>query len=241
MIRYFWLSFLLCFACEERQPLLTYTIAHLQYDQSDCQGEREACFMANINFPEFTGLNTSMLMLPTRLVANNIIDALGMGDVESNAMPDIGKALENVAESLEEVKSANNYTNGWTADVQTIAIYEDDTLLVFAMELMTFFGGAHPNTNRRYYNLNRLTGKPYNSPWMIKLPAIKQRAEHVFRELNHLGPDDSLNENGFLFTNNEFQLPSNFGIKGDSLILFYNRYEIAPYAYGPVELTISIN
>lgn len=239
-MKYSWLILLFGFACIKGPPKLTYSIEHLQFDNPGCQEEREACFIANIRYPIFSGLDSIKLLGPERLVGNYIIDVLGMGDVESNVQ-DIQKALELVEQSLENVKSSLKYGIGWIADVQTFQVYEDDSLLVFGLESMTSFGGAHPNTNRRYYNFNKLTGESYSYDWLVNQPGIKPRAEAFFRKTYGLDDNESFNSNGFLFPNDTFRLPANYGIIRDSLILYYNRYEAAPYSFGPVELIIPLN
>ena len=239
-MRFSWLVFAFGFACVNDAPQLSYSIVHIQFDSQECQDEREACFLANIHYPLFAGLDSTKLIKAKRFVGNHILDALGMGDVESVGSPDIRKALDLVDQNLKDVKSSLNYGTGWIADVQTFPVYEDDTLLVFGLETMTYFGGAHPNTNRRYYNFNKITGEPYSYKWLANLPEINQRAESLFREIYNLKPSDSFHSKGFLFPKDVFQLPANFGIKKDSLILFYNRYEAAPYAFGPIELAMAL-
>lgn len=231
-----------CLGCVSGRGGLDYRISHTEYNNQDCQQEKEACFVANINYPEFEGLDSLKLIFPKRIVGNSIIDALGMGDSESTELPDIEKALNYVAGSLEKAKDSFTYGSGWIVDVQTIPVYKNDTILVFALEIMTYFGGVHPNTNRVYYNLNRQTGKRLHYNWFSD-QGFEEKAEAIFRRINHLNPDDIINDLrvGYSFPNNKFQLPANYGFKGDSVVLYYNRYEIAPYAKGPTEYVIPIN
>lgn len=232
------LCLLLCIGCTGGGKL-GYQITHIEFNDQDCLQEKEACFVANLNFPEFEGLDSIQLLHTNKIIGNTIMDALGLGDVESSGQPDIQAALNSVAKQFEKVKNSFNYSAGWIADVQTLPIYEDDTILVFALETMIYFGGAHPNTNRVYFNLNRMTGKKLPNDWLHAL-GIEEEAEAIFRSLNNLKPDNSLDEAGFLFPNNEFRLPANYAFKGDSIILFYNRYEIAPYASGATEIIVPV-
>lgn len=240
-MRPYYLLVTFCLGCASGGGL-DYKIAHIEHNDQNCLQEREACFIANINYPEFGGLDSLKLIFPKRIVGNNIIDALGMGDVESTELPDIRKALNYVAGSLEKVKGSFDYGSGWIVDVQTIPVYKNDTILVFALEVMTYFGGTLPNTNRVYYNLNRQTGKRLHFNWLSD-QGFEGKAQAIFRTINDLDPDDTINDLrvGYSFPNNKFRLPANYGFKGDSIVLYYNRYEIAPYAKGPTEFVIPIN
>ncbi len=216
---------------------LRYTVRNYQYDESGCNPGIQPCLLVNISYPVFSSLD-SLANQINFFIGNGILDIIGLGDVESNTSLNLDKSISQLQKSFNRLKNDfKDYGTGWTVSIATIPIFSNDTLEVFAIESMTFFGGAHPNTNRRYYNINTATGKilKYNDLG-INLDELKSRAEESFRRQNNLSEEESFNENGYLFPKNEFILSANFGIRGDSIILFYNRYEIAPYSNGPTEL-----
>ncbi|MBO6760471.1 MAG: DUF3298 domain-containing protein [Roseivirga sp.] len=53
-------------------------------------------------------------------------------------------------------------------------------------------------------------------------------------------PTESLEERGYWFENDRFELTENFAIINKSLIFYFNPYEIAPYAMGPTELELKL-
>ncbi len=229
------------------ENVLSYSINIIKYEEPNCNNEKQACLLVNISYPVFIR-NDSLAHRINHYISNGILDAIGsdsyrMGDVESSSPPSIEDGVDQLQLSFDRLKSDfNDYRTGWIVSVNTIPVYSNDTLEVFAIEYMTYFGGAHPNTNRRYYNINTRTGKilKYND---LKISSIflKDRAEQIFRLQNDIPDRDDINVKGHQFPGNEFRLPANFGITGDSIILFYNRYEIAPYVKGPTELMIPLN
>ena len=221
---------------------LHYTVRDYQYDESGCNPETQPCLLVNISYPVFSG-NDSLSNQINYFIGNGILDVIGMGDVESStSIPlNLSKSINGLQNNFDRLKNDfQDYGTGWTVSITTIPISSTDTMEVFAIESMTFFGGAHPNTNRRYYNINTLTGKILNYKDLeTDLDELKNRAEMVFRQQINL-PVEPFHENGYLFSNNQFVLSANFGLRGDSIILYYNRYEIAPYANGPTQLIMKL-
>lgn len=104
-----------------------------------------------------------------------------------------------------------------------------------------FTGGAHPNTFVSFKNYNLNNGEEITLDELFTLEKQQQLtkgAEQEFRKLKQIGPDDDLGSAGFWFENNEFSLNDNFLITENSLIFYYNNYEITAYAFGPTELVI---
>lgn len=104
-----------------------------------------------------------------------------------------------------------------------------------------YTGGAHPFSGQRYFimdlqngqqlTLNELLASDYAAP-------LNQAGEKAFREAREIPPGNSLEEAGFWFENNTFQLNTNAGALADGLAFVFNPYEVAPYALGPTEFTI---
>ena len=51
----------------------------------------------------------------------------------------------------------------------------------------------------------------------------------------------SYQDAGFDFLGENFILPANYAFKGDSILLHYNHYEIAPYAAGQFDVAVPLN
>ena len=236
------LVFYFFLACTEVSPNLQYSLQTLVYNEPDCDAEKEACLHVTLHYPFFDSGDSAAVALMNLFVGNHILEVLGMGDVESDAFPNINGAVKDLQKSYLKLKyEYSDYDTSWKATVTTTKVFESDILLVFFLESIVHFGGAHTNTNRRYYNIEKTTGKDLKYEYFIDdLASFQETAEQTFR--HQIGIDDTtgLNESVYQFPNNHFQLSANFGFKGDSIVLFYNRYEIASFATGPTEIKIGL-
>lgn len=101
----------------------------------------------------------------------------------------------------------------------------------------TYLGGAHPNTFTNLLNFDRKTGKTVLLKDLIKdEKSFLAIAERAFRKNQELKPQESLD--GYFFENGEYALPLNYSITREGLELFYNPYEVASYAQGPLVFVI---
>ena len=63
-------------------------------------------------------------------------------------------------------------------------------------------------------------------------------AEGKFRDQEKIPVNGSINATGFMFEDDKFYLPENIGFTQEGLQLFYEQYEVASYADGPIILTL---
>ena len=59
-----------------------------------------------------------------------------------------------------------------------------------------------------------------------------------FRKKFNIPEKEALNNSGFMFEEEKFQLPQTFFFTEEGLLLYYNVYEIASYADGPKQLLL---
>lgn len=104
-----------------------------------------------------------------------------------------------------------------------------------------FTGGAHGTDFRYYRTYNR---NPFGELKMDDLvragnrDALRRIAEKRFRLNRQLGYNRTLEEAGFWFPDGRFAMPVNAGLTNKGLLLYYNAYEVAPYAEGPTSVLI---
>jgi hypothetical protein len=67
---------------------------------------------------------------------------------------------------------------------------------------------------------------------------LRALAEVRFRAERQLAPDASLGEEGFWFEEDRFELNDNWLVDPEGLRFYFNSYEIAPYVFGPTDLTV---
>lgn len=170
----------------------------------------------------------------------NLRRSLAIFSVEENEVP---ATLDSIAASfLHEYELAQvDYPDGgmpWMVETISKILYDSPKFVTIEMDNYSYAGGAHPNYYVSLLNFDATTGEPLKITDLITdTLQLAKLAEAKFREVRELGQDENLNEAGF-FWGETFILPENFGIKGDSLYLFYNPYEIAPYALGPTDFSL---
>ncbi len=88
-------------------------------------------------------------------------------------------------------------------------------------------------------NFNLKDGKPLEwKDLFTDIEQLKALVEMKFREVRNLPEGSNLNELGF-FWDDPFELPQNFELQAEGILFWYNPYEIASYAEGPTDFTLS--
>jgi Protein of unknown function (DUF3298) len=221
---------------------LDYKLVKYAYQTPDCEPEKDGCLMVSMMYPEFELGDSLARLLANRIIKNSLLDNIGMGDAEAGNILSIEEAVEDLTKGFAKTKEGfNQYGTGWQIDITTDELYRSDSVLVLEISAMTFFGGAHPNYNSRYYNFNRSMGNllPLSSI-VDDMAGFTTKAEAVFKETYKIKEGSSYAEAGFDFLGDKFTLSANFAYLGDSIRLHYNPYEIASYADGDFEITVPI-
>jgi hypothetical protein len=112
-------------------------------------------------------------------------------------------------------------------------------IVAYELDLYTFTGGAHPNSNKQYTLFDRQTGVvvPFHS-FVKDSVMLLRKTEEAFRKLESLQPIDDLEEKGYFLNNNQFFRADNCTFTREGVQVYYNPYEIAPYVRGPIEFII---
>jgi len=105
--------------------------------------------------------------------------------------------------------------------------------------LDTYVGGAHGQSARKYYLLDLNSLKPVTINDLFENyhdPRIKAIIYDALRTYGNLAKGQSLPEGGFF--SDEPELTENFYVTAQGFGLYWNQYEIAPYAMGSIDLLI---
>lgn len=227
---------------ENNDQNLDYELTTKEFNTPGCQPETEACLMIKINYPSFNSGDSLAMFLANRIIKNSILDNIGMGDAESTEEPSLDNVMEDLNNSFELLKKENGaYTTGWQGDISTTELFRSDSILVLETSTMTYFGGAHPNRGTRYFNFSRDAGNMIPLSVIVNdLEKFTSKAEMVFNEKYGINEDNTYDEAGYQFLGGRFSLSANYAFLGDSILLHYNPYEIAPYSMGDSEITVSL-
>ena len=128
----------------------------------------------------------------------------------------------------------------WQIDQKGDTVMVTSRIVAYKLDLFTFMGGAHPNSFREYVVFDRRTGDVLPpGHFVADSVALLQKAEAAFRKLEGLTQVDNLTAKGyFLNADSTFFLPQNITFTREGVYLYYNPYEIAPYARGPIEFLL---
>lgn len=131
--------------------------------------------------------------------------------------------------------------NGWYKTTTARIVYQTLSLISAAVHIESYVGGAHPMHITNFINLD-YTGKKLT--WNNILDTGKNQEmvllnESVLKAIKQISPGRTWLQEGFLVETDSLPLPQNFAFTKDGLLIFYNEYEIAPYAMGPISYTIS--
>ena len=119
-------------------------------------------------------------------------------------------------------------------------LYQDNSLLSYAVEYSDYEGGAHGSYRVTYTNIDlnelvTLSEEDLFVPNYFK-PLTEKIVAQLMKSYDATVPD-SLLERGFF--NVEDIIPNNnFWLDGESIHYSYNQYEIAPYAMGVIEVSV---
>ncbi len=103
-----------------------------------------------------------------------------------------------------------------------------------------YSGGAHGFDYIAIANFDLKTGKKLLLTDLITSEAaLKKIATKIFRKLNKIPDDKTINEYGYTIDDNEkFEFANNFALKKDQIEFYYGRYEAGPYVMPPPMLNI---
>lgn len=250
----------LCVACEQESQTPTPQDVHLAIVEHrdsvvverpiDCKDPIAECTVIEVQFPVFTATHQyGSPQLPftlNRAVRQFFVDVLGGSNMPAvretdtaAAMPDIVDAARLLIGDYQEFKDKYPATGiTWTVKGES-KILAMDSMVCVQVFVDAFTGGAHGNTTTGFVIANSRTGKRVQIKDLVRdVTMFTDSAERAFRQQLHIGPADDLSDHNYFLESNRFSLPENMGITKDSLILYYNTYEIAPYAMGPTRITM---
>lgn len=192
-----------------------------------------------INFPKAEG---------TKEIANRINQTLERYiitqiNVSENEDSD-GNLNDAITAFNEEYESFKNdfpeSIQQWEVFIDGEVTYRSPKIISIAITSYLDTGGAHGNTNVRFFNFNPQTGKSYTKKDLFS--NFKKLSEIIEKQLKqNIQTESDLEVIEDVFFGKAFKLPETVGFSDEGLIILYNPYEIASYSQGIVEFTIPIS
>lgn len=132
------------------------------------------------------------------------------------------------------------FSGGCDFYASSTEIYRDAHLVCMEVDDEVYTGGAHPSHSFTLYSFDAATGRETGwSQWIADTTAFKVVAEKYFWTTVKEELGDAVQPEDF-FWGNEFFLPTNIGRVEDGVIIIYNEYEVLPYVYGPLFITVPL-
>lgn len=251
-MKYFFAAFLFCStvwitACD-RGSSAPPELEHKRYDLTgagQCDTSTNKGVNVSISYFQLKddskaarAINDSM----RQLSIGSIVSWLDSATVASNpdAQTDISKAASLFAADYEAIMKDMDKLGGcWELKTTADTVYTGSNAITVKFETYAYTGGAHPNSNLAFYTFDRETGRTLALNDMVSdTTALLDVVEKAFRKQQDLLPQYNLEERGYFLRDGQFFLPANVGLGRDGLIFYYNPYEIAAYAVGPIEVTV---
>lgn len=127
----------------------------------------------------------------------------------------------------------------WEIEAKSDTLFSSERFVSVRLETYANTGGAHPNTATTLFTFDRQAGRTLHLADLVAdTLAAQTLVEAAFRKKQGLKPDQGLETEGYFLRDGEFFLPQNVAVGRNGLIFYYNPYEIAAYALGPIELVI---
>lgn len=170
---------------------------------------------------------------------NDLIKTSIFVERENNAEEAAHSFLDAYNEFVEE--NSTTYVNAvWYKDSNSRIVMNTPLFLTLKTSTDQYTGGAHGNhlTLFAVFDLD-LFKKMELTDLVVtgKLKDLTKLAEKHFRRQENLSDTSNLSKD-FFFADGIFALNDNFGLTKDKLIIYYNEYEIRPYADGITTIEI---
>lgn len=128
----------------------------------------------------------------------------------------------------------------WKATVTNNITFYNQDLISFAIEYYTYSGGAHGFKGEKAVHYNPKTGYIYtNEELFSNWNAFQHLVETKLRAKKGINPNDSISQNELLFDDGQFKMPENIFIYEDSIVAYYNSFDITAFSDEPVRIDIS--
>ncbi|MBR9845048.1 MAG: DUF3298 and DUF4163 domain-containing protein [Algicola sp.] len=189
----------------------------------------------SINYPKAEG-NKEVSELINTTIENYIVGQTNFSE-DSLTHLSIKDAIKRFNAEFNSFKSDfPESSQKWEAFIDGEVTYRSPEVISIAINSYLDTGGAHGNTNVRFFNFHPQTGKLYSKAELIS--NVKNLSELIEAKLMNEVTSGSNQPMEDFFFGKDFQLPETLGYSDEGLIVLYNPYEIASYSQGIIEFTI---
>jgi hypothetical protein len=169
----------------------------------------------------------------TKLLFASWFDVKGQFDLNTSVNKHYAEYCRQIAENNLPAHTA------FVLQISPEEVYQNERIISLAYNWMIYEGGAHPNSGKSCFVLDKNTGSKVNYSSLIKDGEAEflNIAEAEFRAQSGIKADEKIYDL-YWFKDGKFHLTDNYMLTSEGLVFCYNPYEIAPYSFGLIELTL---
>jgi hypothetical protein len=227
----------------EKATFVTYQLQKIEEKQGPCASDQsgERCLNIDIQYPIISeGASQTVIDSINRQIEQDILKFAFISEPKD----DFRLLIEEMSQEYKDILNENpDYKSGWLLEISSDIIYQDSLYISTASTVFSFTGGAHPNSYQVYRSYDLATGKAIElSDFLVEgfEEKLNQLAEIEFRMDKQIAPNKALNDAGYFFDNDRFKLNGNFAVLNQTLLFYFNPFEIGPYSIGPTELELKL-
>lgn len=221
---------------------IVFTQDSLIKQSSHCAIDSNKCAQFSLFYPYAKSGPTDLCVAFNRLQLKFLKNSLQQGESEAASPSTNLEALADafLADYDELLADASPYEMPWELETTGAILFQNEKIVSVRLQQYNYTGGAHPNSYTTLWMLDKQTGEALDFKYMgTNTDSLLVIAEEAFRSVIDLPREKRLEEAGF-FLGETFFLPQNYAWVKEGLLLYYNTYEIAPYAVGPTEVIIPL-
>jgi hypothetical protein len=210
---------------------LRWATRHVREIAPGCGDRKNGCAWAEIAYVEVVSGRESL-----RAQINSAIRGCSGESEKKSPLHEVHSFISGYQR---ERKESPEHLQRWFMSEASEVLLSTPTVFSVRCWSQEYVGGAHPNTNMRYINLDPATGEELELADVLRgdfLPRLNEIAEIYFRRVRELSPTESLSEAGFQME--PFGVTDNFALGPKGLIFTWNAYEIAAHAMGATTIEI---
>lgn len=218
-----------------------FEIKEIKKSYGDCEKQdAKKCATISFQYPVFSGSETNAI----NKLNKEILSTICFDNAKNEVLSSPTEFIENFFSDYKQfLKEQTDYIVPWTIEKKVDVLLNKNRLVCLKFEEFSFTGGAHPNTivELKNYDLQSETFLTYDNIFIKDFrKTLNPIAEKYFRKARNLKPKENLEKAGFWFSGNKFNINENFAFNNKFMIIYFNSYEIAPYAFGPTEIEIPL-
>jgi hypothetical protein len=228
------------------------TVAPLQAvaNAPACSLSVDLCYLADANDSATQAINTTLVaqLLGEDYAALPIADAVGLFKV--NYLNDYRQDMQEMYAADLKNQVAEDELPSWynrSFDLKTQMDDGHEGILCTQADIYEFAGGAHPNSWKIWMNF-RLSDGHLLTTDEVFIPTLQEEISNRLLDALLTWARKSLDnkdihtiadlQNEGLLLTSQLYVPENFLLLKDEVRFVYNRYDIAPYSLGAIELSL---